>query len=336
MRKTEQTVRGMNLLSQTAPSRDARLPHADVTNAPHLFGDPDDFGDIEDGDIDDYGDVDEFGDPEDMYGDPAMLAYYAMVSGDPSTNRLQARKLAKSAGYVAAGAASGLLARRAMGAVKRKLAARKLAKLRLSRAANALTIRRQGTLRSNVGKISRRSMLPFFSLLGAKMNSSPIDPLSKFVADMFKVMLDRQNSDTPFLQETAQGVFFAGTWTCTAVGTLASRFYTGLILQIGTNALNASPGTIINITATLPTINGPLVIAATPFLITYEDKFNVRFLFFPWQLVTNKPLPVLGQYNNANPIVVAITGIPAASAVSLVVPGSQHPWTVGMRNGLIQ
>lgn len=335
MKKTQNTIADMRPMGALVTSRDASLPHADITNAPELFGDT--YDDDEMGDADDFdGDADEFEGDVDLYGDPQMLAYYAAVSGDASSNRVFAKKAARAAGLVAGGAALGLTTRRVARAIKKRLAAKKAADRRLRSAATALTLKRQGSLRSNVGKINRRSKLPFFSLLGGKMNSAPIDPLSNFVGDMLKVLLDRQNSDTPFLQETAQGVFALGTWTCTAVGVVTPRFYTGLILQIGTNMLNASPGTIFNISATLPTINGPLVIAVTPFLITYEDRYNVRFMLFPWQLVTNKPLPVLGQYNNANPIVVTVTGLPAQSAVSLVVPGSQHPWTVGIRNGLIQ
>lgn len=175
----------------------------------------------------------------------------------------------------------------------------------------------------------------FFSLTGAYMNSSPIEPKSRFVMDMLKNMLDRQNMDTPFYQETAIGTFAAGTWTCQAVGTVAPRFFTGLVLQMGTNILNAAPGTIMNITATIPTQAGLLTVAATPFIFTYGDRFNVRFLFFPWNLVSNKPLPVLGTYSNANPITVLVTGLPAASAVSLIVPGSLHPWTTALRNSLL-
>lgn len=200
---------------------------------------------------------------------------------------------------------------------------------------NKQTIRNQRLIGRNAGKVSRQSMMNFFSLTGAYMNSSPIEPKSRFVMDMLKNMLDRQNMDTPFYQETAIGTFAAGTWTAQATGTVANRFFTGLVLQIGTNILNAAPGTIMNITATIPTLAGPLTIAATPFIFTYGDKFNVRFLFFPWNLVSNKPLPVLGQYSNAAPITVTVTGLPAASAVSLVVPGSLHPWTTALRNSLL-
>lgn len=325
-------------------SRDPRMPHADVTNAPHLFGDPmgdvdledgdllnDEMGDYEDGEVD-YGDVD--------YGDPDVLAVYSNISGDPAPRSHKVRSYLKkhkralmTGTALTAGAVGAVALARA---VKKARAKRMLVKQKLRAAKSHGTLTNQRIIRNNIGKMRRDSMMPFFSLRGAKMNESPIDPLSTFVADMFKNLLDRQNSDTPFYQETAIGTFAAGTWTAQANGVVANRFFTGLIVQIGTNELNASPGTIISMTATIPTISGTLTIAATPFLFTYEKGYDVRFLFFPWTLVSNKPLPVLGQYSNANPIIVAITGIPSASSVNLVVPGSLHPWTVAMRNALIQ
>lgn len=168
------------------------------------------------------------------------------------------------------------------------------------------------------------------------MNQAPIDPLSQFPADMFKIMLDRQNSDTPFYQETAIGTLVGPNFVCTAVGALSPRFFTGLMLQFGSNILNASPGTVITVTAVIPTISGPLTIAANPFVLTYEKGYDVRFLFFPWQLVSNKAMNLLGQYDNANPIVVTVSGLPSTSAVNLIVPGSLHPWTVSMRNAFIK
>lgn len=331
----------LSSIRQLGISDDARMPHADITNAPELFGDP--FGDIDDGDIDDGdwedGDIDD----GDAYGDinDATLAAFNTVSGDvyggPRKMGPRTKRALKTAGIVAgAGLATGLgaaLIKRAIVRNKRKKAAMR-AKLQQQQAKQ--TIANQRNARENAGQIDRKKKVPFFQLTGAKMNSSPIDPMEGFIADMLKHNLDRQASDTPFLQETAIGIFAAGTWTCTANGVPTNRFYTGLILQLGINYLSAAPGTVFQVTATLPTINGPLVIAATPFLFTISKQYDVRFLFYPWQLVSNRPLPVLGQYSNANPITVAVTGLPANSSVNLIVPGSLHPWTVTLRNALIR
>lgn len=324
--------------NQLGVSPDARQPLADVTNAPELFGDISE--DFEDGDFDDYGDLDdEDGDiSDDPYGDPDMLSAYQLISGDvddEETGGLSARgkrRLKRGLLGAAALGTAGLLLRRRM---KRRKAKRAAIKARLNKIRSKQTIRTQAAAKTSLGKISRASSLNFFSLTGAKMNSSPIDPLSKFVADQFKVHLDRQNSDTPFYQETASGVLVGPNFVCTATGTATNRFFTGLILQFGTNALNASPATILTVTASIPTIDGTLTISSTPFILTYEKGFDVRFLFFPWRLVSNKPLPVLGQYSNAAPITVTVGGLAAQSAVNLIVPGSLHPWTVSMRNALI-
>lgn len=304
-------------------SQDPRAPKADITNAPLLFGDPD----FDDGDVD-YGEVD--------YGEVDTLSPFELISGEPdfemgapSGRRNRGLKYAAGAAVIGTGA---FLAHKAIKASReRKLMQRKLDSVRVNQ-----SLRSANRMRSEMGALSKDTMYPFFQLTGAKMNSSPIAPSSAFVTDMWKNMLDRQAMDTPFLQETAIGTFLAGVWTVTTVGVPTNRFFTGLMLQFGTNMLNAAPATIINITATIPTIAGPLVIAAQPFIFTYEKGFDVRFLVFPWNLVSNKPLPVLGQYSAAVPITFVVTGLPAASSVNLVVPGSLHPWIVAMRNSLMK
>lgn len=325
---------GLKKFGDIQHSNDPRAPKARITNAPELFGDP--MGDIDDDDDDDLlaGDVDdddEDGDP-DLYGDinDDTISVYNMTSGDPSRGR-KFGKAVKRAGLVAGSAAAAYAIQRKIAAVRKR---KKATRSRIGRYSTQQTLKNQVLARKYAGKIRKDAKMPFFQVTGAKMNSSPINPLEKFVADMFKYNLDRQASDTPFYQETALGVFALGTWTCTATGVATNRFYTGLILQAGINMLNAAPGTIFNVTATLPTIAGTLTVAATPWIFTIGGKFYVTFLFFPWQLVSNKALPVLGQYSIANPIVVSVTGLPAASAVSLVVPGSLHPWTIAMRNSL--
>jgi hypothetical protein len=257
-----------------------------------------------------------------LFGDPAVepLAAFQLISGDAEE---EGDSLYGDAHKGKKHGNSAVLAKRAR--VNKELTV----------AANRQSIRKAHDVTHNMPKINKNSLLRFFALKGAKMNSSPIEPQSSFVMDTWKVMLDQQNIQTPFLQETAIGTFVAGVWTAQATGVATSRLFTALILQFGTNILNAAPGTVISISATIPTTGGLLTIAATPFLFTYEKGYDVRFLMFPWVLVSNKPMPVLGSYNNANPITFTVTGLPAASSVNLIVPGSLHPWVVAMRNGLI-
>lgn len=328
-------------------STNAKLPQADVTNAEYLFGDPD-YGDFEDeGDPDNL-----YGDTDNLYGDVDPLSVYSQISGDIEdgdyeVGGLNLRRAAQGIGRFVkkhkkgfligggiAGAAglSALIAKK----VRAKNARKRMVQNQLANAQRFQTVRNASVIQSNLGKLNKQSLLRFFHLKGAKMNSSPIVPLSTYVADMLKVLLDRQNSDTPFLQETAPGVFAAGTWTATATGVVTPRYYTALILQVGTNWLNAAPNTILNVQGTFPLFNGGLLtVAANPWLLTYENGYDVEFLFYPWTLVTNKPEITLGSYSNANNIVMTVTGIPSASAVNLVVPGSQHPWVVAMRNALV-
>jgi len=332
--------------SELGFSNNPRADKAEVTNAPELFGDA--FGDIndsmlsafnvmsgdiDDGDIDD-GDIDD-GDIED--GDIDMGEAYGEAYGDPKATRKKLlRALGLSATAVGAGLATSKLVKMYKARKARKNAMHGQVNTMISRQRGRQTLRNQRLVRENAGKLDRSKKLPFFSVTGAKMNASPIDPLEGFIADMFKYMLDRQAAETPFQQDTAIGVFALGTWTATATGVATNRLFHALIIQLGINQLNAAPGTVFNVTATIPTIAGVLTIAAQPFLFTIEKAFDVRFMFFPWQLVQNRPLPVLGQYSNAAPIIVNVTGLPAASTVNLIVPGSLHPWTVGMRNALMR
>jgi len=320
---------------------DARQPLADITNAPYLFGDPvgdidlsdDETGD-EDGDFD-YGDVTDDDEVD-------ALSTYQLISGDPEIGAPTGQKAknfyqkykAPIWGIAGAGAgvAAGMLAAKALARARAKRAY----KNKLMRYRQNQSLRAQRIVTRSIRGLSRLSMMPFFQISGAKMNAAPIDPSSRFIADMFKQMLDRQAMDTPFYQETAIGTFAGGNWTAQAQGVATTRYFTGLFIQIGTNILNAAPGTIIRITANIPTIAGTLTISSQPFILTYEKGFDVRFLFFPWQLVANRALPVLGAYSSANPIVVTVNGIPAASAVNVVVPGSLHPWTVAMRSALMR
>lgn len=330
-------------------SRNARAQKAEITSAPELFGDvygdinnsmlgafnvmsgDADDGDIDDGDIDD-GDIDGDIDSGDSYGEAYGEAY-----GDAASTR---RKLLRALGLSAVAVGGALTTAKLVQMYKKKRAGMKAKQSRtngmIAKQRGRQTIQNQRLVRENAGKLDRKKKIPFFSVTGAKMNASPIDPLEGFIADMFKYMLDRQAAETPFQQDTAIGIFTLGTWTATASGVATNRLYTALIVQLGINQLNAAPGTVFNVTATVPTINGLLTISAQPWLFTIEKSFDVRFMFFPWQLVQNRPLPVLGQYNSGNPIIVNVTGLPPQSTVNLIVPGSLHPWTVGMRNALMR
>jgi hypothetical protein len=197
------------------------------------------------------------------------------------------------------------------------------------------TIQNQVEARQMMGKISKTSVMPFFQITGATLNQYPLAPTEHFPANTLKYNLDRQSTDTPFEVEITNGVFAVATWTCTASGVVADRYYTSVVLIVGINAFNANPGTIFNVAGTFPTFQGTLTVAANPWSFTFLPGYYSRLIIFPWQLVVNKPLLALGKYNAATPIVVTVTGLTASAAVNLVVPGSLHPWSSAMRNALI-
>jgi hypothetical protein len=204
----------------------------------------------------------------------------------------------------------------------------------LQRQGGKNTIDAQIEARRAMGKLPRDHQFRFFQVSGAVLNSAQISPTEQFVVDMLKNNFDRQQSDTPFEVEIANGTFAGVTWTVSATGVANPRFYVAVVLRCGINVLNANPGTIFNVTGTLPTINGNLSIT-TPFSFTFTKGYYASVLIFPWQIVTNKALLVLGQYSNANPITLAVTGLPSTATVNLTVPGSQHTWSIGMRNRLV-
>lgn len=358
MRKFQQ---GLTPLTESlqVPSN-PKAPLADVTNAPHLFGDP--WGDADFGDIDgdpygdaDFGDIDgdpsDYGDPD--YGDPInsdALALYNTISGDPGygdirrrRRTIQRRPLSQGAktalwatGAGLAGMGLGVGLDEAIRAIKRKRAAKgAAARNAMARSINRQTINRTQYLKRNPGTIAKNMPMPFLGVIGAKLNASPIAPNSVFPADMLKQILDRQNSDTPFQQETVPATYSGSSWTASATGTVAARYYGPIIVQVGINALSGVPATPFTLTATLPLINGgSLVISSQPFVYTIDKGFDAKIVIYPWQIVTNLPMILLGQYDTSHPISVTVSGLPSTAAVTLVVPGSLHPWIIAMRNAL--
>lgn len=340
-------VRLSEILTENGP----RAAKADLSNAAHLMGDVYQGGDVYEG-----------GDPEGSYGDPeddysygdvstSALDTYNTLIGDAYDEEIGApaqthkrtlfglkpmnpleKKLLMGAGIAGAGTVAGI----EIAKLLRKRKARRAAIQRTlqSNAANN-TIANQVRARRMMGQIPKTSAMPFYQITGATLNSYPLAPTEVFAADTLKYNFDRQSTDTPFEVEIVNATFAGVTWTATATGVVTPRFYVAVFLTIGISILTANPGTIFNVAGTLPTINGSLVIAANPFSFTIRKGYYAKFLIFPWILVTNKPLLALGSYDNANPITLTVTGLPSNASVSMVVPGSQHIWTIGMRNRLI-
>jgi hypothetical protein len=326
-------------LNDLVTSRNPRAPKADVSNAPHLMGDV-------------YGEPYEEGDPEGAYGDIDDEAGYGDVStsaldtfntligdaydddemGAPRKRSL-VRKIAIGAGAAGAGA---LATKLIIDGIKKRKARRNAIQQNLALNARENTIANQVRARRMMGNIPRTAAMPFYQIVGATLNSYPLAPTEVFAADTLKYNFDRQSTDTPFEVEIVTGTFAGVTWTLTATGVVATRFYVAVVITIGISVLTANPGTIFSVVGTMPTINGSLVIAANPFSFTIRRGYYAKFMIFPWQLVTNKPLLALGAYNNANPITFNITGLPSNASVSMITPGSQHVWTIGMRNRLLK
>lgn len=316
---------------------DPRAPKADVTNAAYLMGE------VFQGDASQYpyGDVNEEDYP---YGDvsTAGLDVWNTLIGDaydddPEVGALRlpklgpkGKKIAAGIGIAAGATGLGLLAARAIKAAKTRKAVRAAEKANSAKS----TIANQIRARRMMGKISPNQLMPFYQISGATLNQFPLAPTENFPASSLRYNMDRQSADTPFESELVQATFAGVTWTATSVGVAANRFYCAVFLSVGIAVINANPGTVFSITGTFPTVNGTLIVAANPWSFTMLSGFHGRFMVFPWQLVTNKALLALGQYNAATPIIMAVTGIPATGNVVMIIPGSLHPWTIAMRNAM--
>lgn len=325
---------GLNALTA---SRSPRAPKADVSNADYLMGDVASFE--EDGDVfeDDapYGDV----------STTALDTYNSLIGdvddeagpyGAPKRKGAFGRTAKAVAPYaLGAGAAVGSAA--LISKMIKRHKARKAAMARtIAQNSRRNTIANQVMARRLMGQIPRNTKMPFYQISGATLNSYPLAPTEYFAANDLKFNLDRQSTETPFEAEIVNGTFAGVTWTLSATGVVASRYYPCVVINIGISTLTANPGTIFTLVGTMPTINGGvLTIAANPFSFTISQGWYAKLMIFPWILVTNKPLLALGAYNNANPISFNITGLPSNATVNMVVPGSQYVWTIGMRNRLV-
>lgn len=333
-----QTISDMNL------SRNAAVSKADITNAPHLFGDVFE----EDGDPDDSA----YGDWNSAYGDVELnenaLGLFNAMYGDPDYGDAEEEgsplsfiKKHKGTAGLASGAALGiggsLLIKKLQRAARAKRARRAAAESMVIRNSRALTNNNARNLARYPGKIDRKAPMPFFNVTGASMTSAPISPDSTFVADQLKWALDSASNNTPFYQEVTSGVLVGTDFVNTLPGVVAARFYAPLLLRVGLNTLSAIPGLIIEVTMSIPTVNGLLsVTSAAPFIFSLREKNYMNFLFYPWQLVANKAMLLQGSYNNANNIVVTVSNLPATAYTSLSVFGTLDKRVVALRNAFVR
>lgn len=323
-------------LADFVQTTDGRAPRADISRNPELFGDID----VEDGDIEydmgdaDYGDAD-YGDADTLIGGPvyAPLSTYDQLIGDGERTRMGKLIHSKGAKYgaIAAGTAlTGLAAVKAAKAIHRKRVARAA-----ERSASKLTIQNSIYARETLGKIPRNAKIPFFSVMGATLNASPISAKENFIADSLKFNLDKAAQATPFEVEIASGSYAGTTWTVTTVNA-GPRYYSAAVLIFGINALNGAPGTVITLTGSMPLENGTLVISTQPFSLTMLPGYYTKFMIYPWVIVTNKALLAAGYYGTTpGQITFSATGLPSTATVTMVIPGSQHTSTIALRNRLL-
>lgn len=312
----------------------ARPSKASLRSQGFLMGDVlDDIGYNGQGDY--SGDPDMYGEPDDdAYGDIVdSLSPFIAMSGDPG-RRGSARtrpNFRKIAGYTGLGlGAAAATAGTAYGVKKivDSIARRRSTNIDQS-------------IRSNFRVVKPNHKFRFIDSNSLKLNSAPIDLTSTFLANDLALMMNKQQTDTPFFHDTVTGDIVGVNHNATAIGVTDPlyRYYSTVFVIVGINQLSFIPSQNIALTATLPTTSGACVIATEPIHMTFSKYGNGTIQLYPWTIVGNKPLLANGRYNASNPISVTLSGLPVApgmAQMTLIVPGSQHKWTIMMRNAMLK
>lgn len=323
MRNVTTTSNLSSILSQ------ASAPPASLKTQSHLFGD---VNWEEAGDVADFGDVD------------PLAAYATLMTGDVGDaadygdlRSMLRSPIMKKLIPGAMGFAAGRLMRNPLQNILNNVTAQSNRVKQMMRRNTALnTVKNQLAARKLLGRIGMNQGVAFFSIEGGAINASPLAVGSTFVSEVFRWNLNKQSNETPYESEIKTASLVGADWVATTTAGGTGRYYTGVFVLVGINTLAANPGTVFTLTGTLPTINGgSTVISANPLSFTISKDFYARILIFPWTLVTNVPYNVIGYYTAASPITVTVSGLPAQAQVTLLVPGSQHPWTIAMRNSFI-
>jgi hypothetical protein len=330
------------------PIGGARAPKANLTNAKYLMGD---VYDAPYGDPSFRGDPSFSGDPA-PYGDPNMansaLANYDVMIGDmietggfsPAHIWQSLPKAVKLllGGVGAAGATFGTVK-----GVQAILKAHQRNRARKQNLANAqYNSRNAGTIhntlysRQNLAKIHPSQLTSFYQAQGCSLGAYPISPKKAFPYKSLTWTFDQQSNTSPFVAQIVNSTQPGGPGTDYIIdiaGPANGAYYPCVFIVIGGNILQSSPGINFNVTATLPLVNGTLSISAEPFTFTLGGEYYAKICIFPWTLVAAEPVYTSGFYSAANHINIHVSGsIPNPAAVSAVVPGTMHQWTIGMRN----
>lgn len=345
-------VDNADVISVSGVTLNPRLPKADISNAPFLFGDPfGEWGDVEDGDFEDgdfeEGDFEE-GDFEDGdvdslgYGQGDPLESYLATAGDPAPKRKSRQlrsnwKKMPTRKKVAVAAGAGVTAAVLGKLISNSIKKRRNAQGELRRAGKKNFLSRQRSVIKNTPKANKSGSLFFTYLSGGNLTQAPLVPGASFVTDTVKYLLDKASVETPFYQYI-QPATFTTVWTATVQPATGTYYFPAFMVNIGSAALQASPGTIVTVDISACTLIDNSTLTTTGglnWVYTYRLGFDSRIIIFLWKMVANKPMPTLGKLANATPLTVVVGGINNLSAVTVTVPGSQHPWTLSMRNSVL-
>jgi hypothetical protein len=208
------------------------------------------------------------------------------------------------------------------------------------------TAARSGRIARRLGRIARNEKWNFMYIKGGIINSTPIPESSGFPSEQMSQMLNRQNSDSPFLVDQALGGIVGTTLSASLAGPASFRLTPIIWIKIGTSVFTGIPNSLLTISVNIPLFNGSILsITAPPITATYSAPFNMTLGIVPWTIVSSVPTATLCRYGAApgQDISVTVSGLPldtlgAPSTSSLVVmaPGTQHKWTQGMRNAFLR
>jgi hypothetical protein len=186
----------------------------------------------------------------------------------------------------------------------------------------------QNAARMLGGLAPRNTRIPFLWVDGGKVNSSPFPLESTMSRPEFELATMQARVNTPYQPQIVTGFPTLGSLTLTITGpTPPSQFYQfGVLVKMGMTVLTGLATGTMNVTFSYGSfVAGGLT--AGPFSISYNGKFAMTIVFFPYAVVQTRVRPILGLVQNATgyTISASFTGLPDGSNVALILPGTNHP-----------
>jgi hypothetical protein len=187
----------------------------------------------------------------------------------------------------------------------------------------------QNAARMLGGLAPRNVRIPFLWVDGGKVNSSPIPLESTMSRPEFELATMQARVNTPYQPQIVTGFPTLGNLRLTIEGPSGqdARFFQfGVLVKMGMTILTGLATGTMTVTFYYGSFIGGQL-SAGPFSISYNGKFAMTIVFFPFVVVQTRVRPVLGVVRNQQgfTLVADFNGLPDGSNVALILPGTNHP-----------